>query len=178
MTRETDKFPGDVNKRAKMMIAADVDYALSIHFNGFSNPNANGCEVFVPYGESVAEIECGFYKELTKYFAPRIPFARSNDYYDRNKTFDKKMNIQTETFDKVKSGMDYFGFIRNCWKEGISADLLEICFLTNKKDFDNFINNKESIANGLAKSIVEAYNEKYITSKKIIKKPKAKFVIN
>lgn len=170
LTRKTDINPGNVSERAKFLAKNKADFALSIHFNGFKNENANGSEVFVPYGEKLAGIECGFYEVLGKYFKRREPFARSNSYYDRNKTFDKKLNTKTRRFENFSDEKDYFGFIRTCYEKGVSADLLEICFLTNKNDFENYLKNREEIAEGIAKSIVEGFGEKFIFEEKI--KPK------
>ncbi len=161
-TRTGDKTPGDVDVRAKMCVDAGCDYAVSIHFNGFNNESANGCEVFVPYAEKAADIEVGYKKYLTKFFRERKPFARSNNYNNRNETFDKKMNTETKKFGAVSTEKkDYFGFIRNCWRKGVSADLLEICFLTNRKDFDTYTQNKGEVADSIARSIAEAYGKVY-----------------
>ena len=162
MSRRTDINPGNVSKRAEKMIAQNCDYAVSIHFNGFGNQSANGTEVFVPFGEKYATIEVGFHNVLNKYFRVRTPFARSNRSGDRNDVYDKKMNLGTKRFEAVYEKKDYFGFIRTCWEKGISADLLEICFLTNPEDFKNFTEHKKEIAEGLAKVIVEAFGEKYV----------------
>ena len=167
MTRTTDINPGTVDKRAKMCVDAGCKYAVSIHFNGFENESANGTEVFVPYAEKGAGIEAGFHEVLGKYFKRRSPFARSNNYYNRNETFDKKLNVSTRKFEAVSSNSDYFGFIRTSWANGLSADLLEVCFLTNRNDFDTYIKNKEVIAEGLAKSIVEGYGKEYVPSVKV-----------
>jgi hypothetical protein len=48
---------------------------------------------------------------------------------------------------------------------GVSADLLEICFLTNQKDFEHYIKNREKIAENIAKNIVEAFGEEFIFEK-------------
>ncbi len=164
LTRTTDINPGTVTQRAEVMANAKADFALSLHFNGFGTQSANGTEVYVPYKEKAASIEAGFYNVLAKYFKARAPFARSNSYYDRNAVFDKRLNLITKKFDAVTDGTDYFGFIRECWKNGISADLLEICFLTNPKDFATFQENKDNIARELAKVIVEAYGEHFYDS--------------
>ena len=166
MSRRSDINPGNVSKRAQKMIDQKADFALSIHFNGFRNESANGTEVFVPYGEQFAPIEVGFFDTLEKYFKVRVPFARSNNFYDRNETFDKKINRKTKLFDATSDKKDYFGFIRTCWAAGVSADLLEICFLTNPSDFKAYIENKEAIADGLAKSIVEGFGETWKPAKK------------
>lgn len=163
MTRREDKNPGTVTKRAKKMIEENVDFAISVHFNGFDDESANGSEIFVPYKEKIAAAESGFYPELERFFGIRAPFAKSSSYYNRNETFDKKLNLKTKKFDASADKKDYFGFIRRCWEGGISADLLEICFLTNPKDFENYQSNKEKIADGIAKSIVEGFGEKYIS---------------
>lgn len=165
MSRREDKNPGTVSERAKKMAAEKVDFALSIHFNGFGSESANGTEVFVPHGETAAKIEAALFEKLGGFFRVRAPFARSNSFFDRNKTFDKKLNLKTEKFDAVSAEKDYFGFIRTCWESGISADLLEICFLTNEKDFAVYSENREKIADEIAKSIVEAFGEKYIFEK-------------
>ncbi len=165
MTRKEDSNPGNVSQRARIVVDGGADFAISIHFNGFGTESANGTEVFVPHSEKEAGIECGFYKTLGNYFNRRTPFARSSSYYDRNKTFDKKLNIEKRRFDAVSNEKDYFGFIRTCWENGVSADLLEICFLTNPKDFSAYSNNRFKIAEEIAKNIVEAFGEEYIFEK-------------
>lgn len=177
MSRQTDINPGSVSKRAELMAKSGADFALSVHFNGFENSSANGSEVYVPYAEKTAGIESGFLRELKKYFAERKPFARSNSFYNRAEVFDKKLNLTTRRFDAAAETEDYFGFIRTCWQNGISADLLEICFLTNAKDFAVYQQNKEKIADGIARSIVEGFGEEYTSApggEEAVAKPKIK----
>ncbi|MBQ7875622.1 MAG: N-acetylmuramoyl-L-alanine amidase [Oscillospiraceae bacterium] len=163
LTRRTDVNPGTVVERARKMIEGGADFALSVHFNGFGTQSANGTEVFVPYKETAAGIEARLQGVLTKYFRQRKPFARSNNYYNRNETFDKKLNLDTRKFDAVADKSDYFGFIRTCWQSHVSADLLEICFLTNPADFKAYTENRGAIADGIARSIVEAFGEEYVS---------------
>ena len=162
LTRRTDTNPGNVSERAKMLIKAKCNFCLSIHFNGMSTESPNGTEVFVPYGEKGAGIEAGFQKYLSEFFALRKPFARSNNYYNKNNVFDKKLNVSTRKFEALSTDKDYFGFVRTCWEAGVSADLLEICFLTNKKDFKTFTENKEKIAEAIARSIIEGFKVEYL----------------
>lgn len=162
LTRTTDVNPGTVSQRATACVNAGCKYAVSVHFNGFNNESANGCEVFVPYAEKAAGIEAGYYKYLGEFFKRRAPFARSNNYYNRNETFDKKLNTATRKFDAVSANSDYFGFIRTAWQKGLSADLLEVCFLTNPQDFKIYTENVNAIAEAIARSIVEGYGETYI----------------
>lgn len=162
LTRSKDVNPGNVSERARMCLKAGCKYAVSIHFNGFETESANGCEVFVPYAEKSAGIEAGYYNYLGKYFTRRAPFARCNNIVNRNETFDKRLNLATRKFDSWSTEKkEYFGFIRTAWAGGLSADLLEVCFLTNQKDFDVYSKNKAAIADAIARSIVEGYGEKY-----------------
>lgn len=163
LSRRTDVNPGNVSERAKKLVDGGADFALSIHFNGFEKQSANGTEVFVPYEETAAGIEARIHKVLTELFKERKPFARSSSYYNRNEIFDKKLNLETRKFEAVSSKKDYFGFVRTCWEKGVSADLLEICFLTNPKDFNIYTEKSEEIADGIARSIVEAFGEKYVS---------------
>lgn len=152
-----DYKDGTVVKRALICANAKCNYAVSIHFNGFGTESANGCEVFVPYAEKGAGIEAGYKKYLGEFFKLRAPFARSNSYYDRNSIFDKKLNVSIRKFENYSNGKDYFGFIRTCWEKGISADLLEVCFLTNRKDFETYTKNTDAIADAIARAICEGY---------------------
>ena len=174
LTRKDEKAVGDVSDRAKACVAAGCDFAVSIHFNGFGNATANGTEIFVPYAEKAANIEVGFYNCLTKFFKERKPFARSSGTKNHAKILDKKLNLATKKFDAVSNETDYFGFIRTAWQNGLSADLLEVCFLTNRKDFDTYWRNREDIAEGLAKAIVEGFGKTYDPSKGLVKLPETK----
>ena len=176
LPRTSDKNPGNVSERAKKCAEAGCTFALSVHFNGFGNESANGTECYVPYEEKAANIEVGFKKVLTEYFKERKPFARSCGPSSKNEILDKKMNDATKKFEASSSKADYFGFIRTAWSKGLSADLIEICFLTNRKDFDTYQKNKEEIAKGLAKAIVEGYGktfkEKEVVPAVVPEKPK------
>ena len=171
MTRRTDENPGNVSKRAEIVAEKGADFALSIHFNGFEKESANGTEIYVPYSETVAEIEAGFNNTLEKYFKKRLPFARSNSYFDRNKIFDKKLNLEKRRFDAKSAEKDYFGFVRGCWEKSISADLIEICFLTNKKDFETYLLNRKKIAEELSENIVKAFGESFLKEENPPEKP-------
>ena len=105
---------------------------------------------------------------------------------DRNDIFNKKLNLSTRRFDAVIVRKDYFGFVRTCWNGGVSADLIEICFLTNPADFKAYTENRKEIADGIARAIVEAFGEKYVSLhtnipkepiQPVIQKPKTKNVL-
>lgn len=161
LTRRTDINPGNVSKRAQMLVDAKCDYAVSMHFNGFETEGANGTEVFVPYSEKFGNVETGYQRYLSEFFKLREPFARSNSFYNRNDVFDKKLNLSTKRFEAYDSQADYFGFIRTAWEKGLSADLLEVCFLTNPKDFKTYTEKTDEIASAIARSIIEGFGKRW-----------------
>lgn len=163
LTRKDDTNPGNASWRGNFFVNNKCDFGLSIHFNGVNIPSAKGAEVFVPYAESVGKIEAEIMTGLQRFFKLRNPVARSNNYYDRNETTDKKLDFSTGKFGTVvTSKKDYFGVIRNAWAGGVSADLLEICFVTNRSDYDTYLANKAAIADVIAGGIVRAYRRKYV----------------
>ena len=160
MTRDSDVKPGNVSERARQCIAAGCSYAVSVHFNGSANEGARGTEVFVPYGEVSGGIEAGYQRYLGAFFPLRSPFARSSDVNDKDAVFDKRLNMTTRKFEAVsQTKKDYFGFIRTGWAGGMSADLLEVCFLTNPADFSVYLANREAIADAIARAITEGYKK-------------------
>lgn len=162
MTRDSDIKPGNVSERARQCIAAGCAYAVSIHFNGSTNTGARGTEVFVPYAESAAGIEAGYQRYLGAFFPLRAPLARSSDINNKDDVFDKKLNLVTRKFDAVSTTKkNYFGFVRTGWAGGMSADLLEVCFLTNGADFSAYLANREAVASAIARAITEGYRKVY-----------------
>ena len=162
LTRADDKSPGDASDRGKFFAKNKVDFGLSIHFNAFSDASANGTECYVPYGEKYGYAEKEIMQGFKEYFKLREPVCRSKNLNNQNEITDKQLSFNTGLFGTViKEKYDYFGVIRNAWGCGVSADLLEVCFATSKKDMDIYIKNKEKIADIIAGGIVRAYGGIY-----------------
>lgn len=160
MTREDDTSPGNASTRGILFGKMGVDFALSIHFNAFNLESANGTECYVPNQEQYAKIEYNFKQSLTKYFKERVPYCKGKNYTDGSINA-KYIDDSTLKFKKTYPTQNYFGFIREAWKYGVSADLIEICFITNKKDLETYLDNQENIADDLAKAICDAYGVKF-----------------
>lgn len=105
------------------------DYVLEIHFNAF-NGNAYGTEIYTTTKEEDISVEKTIMKKLSKYFKLR-------------------------DFDGVKQ--NDFLVIKTIKNQGISAALLETCFIDSKSDMDIYINNKEEIADCIVEGIVEGF---------------------
>ena len=162
LTRKDDTNPGNASWRGNFFVENKCDFGLSIHFNAHNSADANGTEVYVPYAEKVGKVEKEILQGLKQFFNWRNPVARSNNYYAREQLTNKQLNFDTGMFGTVVTDKkDYFGVIRNAWAGGVSADLLEICFVTNKKDMDTYTANKAAVADAIARGIVTAYRKEY-----------------
>lgn len=67
-------------------------------------------------------------------------------------------------FLKTYPQTDYYGFIREAWKYGVSADLIEICFVTNEKDLNTYLDNQDKVADIIASAIYKAFGVEYTST--------------
>ena len=125
-----------INKRVAIANSKAYDLILIIHFNSFPDTSANGCEVFILPNKN------GYY--------------RSNESYNTNLQYGREiLNTVCSVGDFFKRGGDVkfrddLGMLLNT---NSYAVYLEVCFLTNKKDADNYKANKDKIARALAEVI-------------------------
>lgn len=131
----------DVNKdafqdcqRGTFKLEKKYDYVFELHFNAHTNSGAHGSECYVTSRETGISVEQGIMKTMSTYFT-----LRDND----------------GIFDGVKR--TNFLVINTLKNMGISASLLELCFITNKANMDTFVANKESIYKGIAEAIATGF---------------------
>ena len=108
------------------------DICIDIHFNASSNPNANGSEVFVPENATSDE------KELASMLLKSIADILGT----------KNRGVKTEK-------QSYHGKIAMLSGFDCCNILLEVCFVSNKLDSENYFEKRESIAYELALDILE-----------------------
>lgn len=123
------------------------DYALEVHFNAY-NGTAHGTEIFVTTREKGITVEQGIMQEMKKYFT-----LRDNE--------NPKDGVKRENFLVINTLKD----------KGISASLLETCFIDNKNDMKVYQEYKNDIANDIALAIARKFG-----LKKTAKKPAKKTV--
>ena len=106
------------------------DICIDIHFNASTNKSANGTEVFIPTKNTCDEVELAtiFRITLSKVFKDRGVSLESKSYHGKI---------------AMLSGFDCCNV------------LLEICFVSNKTDSENYFEKRESIAYELALDILE-----------------------
>jgi N-acetylmuramoyl-L-alanine amidase len=113
------------------------DICIDIHFNASTNPNANGSEVFIPTKNTYDEVELAnmFRITLSKVFKDRGVSLESKSHHGKI---------------AMLSGFDCCNI------------LLEVCFVSNKLDSENYFEKRDFIAYELALDILE-YSRKYET---------------
>lgn len=105
------------------------DLAVDIHFNAFHRETARGTEVIIPFKSS----------EFEKTLAAKLSIEIAKVLNTTNR------GVITE----AQSARGTLLFMRpNC--ENI---LIEVCFITNQKDLDSYIINKELVAKTIASVI-------------------------
>lgn len=106
------------------------DYVLEVHFNAF-NGAAYGTEIFVTSSEKNTAVEQKIVKNISALgFTNRG--VKVNDWY----------------------------LIRTAKKQGVSAALLEVCFIDNTSDMAKYKTKKGQIADAITSGIVEGFNLK------------------
>lgn len=134
-----------INKRLAIANSKFYDLVLIIHFNSFPDASANGCEVFI--------------------------LPNKNGYYRSSESYNTNLKYAQEILDTVCTVGDFYkrsGGVKFRDDLGMLlhtnsyAVYLEVCFLTNKKDADNYKANKDKIARALAEIIS---NKKLAVSK-------------
>ena len=106
------------------------DICIDIHFNASSNKLANGSDVFIPNKNTSDEVELAnmFRRTLSKVFKDR--------------------GVSLE-------GLSYHGKIAMLSGFDCCNVLLEVCFVSNKTDSENYFEKREFIAYELALDILE-----------------------
>ena len=164
-TRETDKNVGNASERGKIMGSVGADYGLSIHVNSASSKTASGAELLVPMKERYAYIEAALKEHFSSLYKFRKVASRdysTGDFYDRP--------ISNRMFAKSYTNKDYYGIIREAWAKGLSADIIELFFISNPDDVKFYTANKTAYVEAIVKSICQGYDITYTAPK--VEEPK------
>lgn len=159
-TRETDKNVGDASARGKIMGSVGADYGLSIHVNSAAAKTATGAELFVPMKECYAYVEAALKENFTALYHFRKVASRdynTGDFYDRQ--------ISNRMFAKTYTNKDYYGIVREAWAKGLSADILELFFISNADDVKFYSAHKQDYVEAIVKSICQGYDVTYTVPK-------------
>lgn len=115
----------DLKKGIKYWQFKGYDYVFEIHFNAFDG-KARGTEIYVTQAEQATTVEQGIIDGLKNYFSVR-----------------------------GSSGVKRTDFlvIKTAKRQGVSSALLEICFIDNKDDLEQYYKHKWDIHKTIADKI-------------------------
>lgn len=156
MTRESDIYVGDAGERGRLIGKSGADYGLSIHVNSASSSDARGAEVLCPMKEKYAYTEWALKEELSKLGSFRKVVSRD---YSSGSFYPRDMANQMFTTSYAKT--DYYGVIREAWKYGVSADIVELFFISNPSDVANYNKQKTAYVEALVKAMCSAFSVAY-----------------
>lgn len=105
------------------------DYVIEIHFNAFSITSANGTEILIDESEQYHTVEDAILSNLVSIGFANRGIKRRNDLLNMNQ----------------------------CTNAGTSYALVETCFITNQTDMNIYQTNKDAVANGIAKGIIQGF---------------------
>ena len=167
-TRETDKNVGSASDRGKIMGNVKADYGLSIHVNSAGTKVASGAEILVPMKERYAYVESALKENFSALYKFRKVVSRD---YNTGEFCDRP--ISNRMFDKSYAKKDYYGIIREAWARGLSADIIELFFISNPNDVKFYQAHRQAYIEAIVKSICQGYNIAYVGPKAEEAKPEA-----
>lgn len=139
-----------INNRLALLNTKNNDLLVIIHFNAFSDPNANGTEVLMlPYKGNYYQSKNGY--DVNYQIADRLSKAVASAGVFNNRGVKFREDL----------GMLIYP---SCY-----AVYLEVCFISNKEDSNRYKANKEKIAKAIAESVT---NKKINNDEKVVKKVK------
>lgn len=121
----------DIGAGALQVNFANYDYVLEIHFNSSANESATGVEVWVTPIESGITVEQAIVNKVS-----------ALGYANRG--------VKREDF----------RVIRTAKNRGVSAALIETCFISNKNDMSRYNNNFSSVCKAIVEGVAEGFGLK------------------
>ncbi|PTR85702.1 N-acetylmuramoyl-L-alanine amidase, partial [Bacillus anthracis] len=118
----------DIGAGALQVNFANYDYVLEVHFNSAANASATGVEIWVTPVETGITVEQAIVKKVS-----------SLGYANRG--------VKREDFRVIRT-------VKN---RGVSAALIEICFISNQGDMDRYNNNFVKVCNAIVEGVAEGY---------------------
>lgn len=150
-SRTTDANPGDASQRGAEIGKSKAAYGLSIHCNSSTNASATGAEIIVPIQETVGTIEKCMAEELKRLGTFRKIYSRC---YDTGNTYERTFKANSNTFTQsYPNKKDYYGICRGAWGYGVSADIVELFFISNASDCANYQKQKSAYVEAIVKAI-------------------------
>ena len=118
----------DIGNGTLQVNFANYDYVFEIHFNSAANESATGVEVWVTPMESGITVEQAIVNKVSKL-----------GYANRG--------VKREDFRVIRT-------VKN---RGVSAALIETCFISNQGDMNRYNNNFSNVCNAIVEGVAEGF---------------------
>lgn len=118
----------DIGNGCLQVNFANYDYVLEVHFNSAANASATGVEIWVTPVETGITVEQAIVNKVS-----------SLGYANRG--------VKREDFRVIRT-------VKN---RGVSAALIETCFISNQGDMDRYNNNFVKVCNAIVEGVAEGY---------------------
>lgn len=118
----------DVKNGALQVNFANYDYVLEIHFNSSANASATGVEIFVTYAENGVTVEQAIVNKIASLGFPNRGVKRED-----------------------------FAVIRTAKAKGVSSALLEVCFISNQGDMNNYKAKFSAVCNAIVEGVAQEF---------------------
>lgn len=120
---------------------SNYDYVLEVHFNSSANASATGVEVWVTPDESGITVEQTIVNKVASLGYPNRGVKRED-----------------------------FRVIRTAKNKGVSAALIETCFISNKNDMDRYNNSFSKVCDSIVEGVAEGFGLK--KNNNVVEQPK------
>ena len=121
----------DILNGALQVNFANYDYVLEVHFNSVGNVAANGVEVWVTNAEQGITVEQAIVNKVAAIGYSNRGVKREN-----------------------------FAVIRTAKNKGVSAALIETCFISNQEDMNRYNNNFSKVCSAIVEGVAEGFGLK------------------
>ena len=150
-SRTTDINAGEVFSRG--VKAKGYNYFLSIHCNA---GGGNGAEIIANCKETGAMVESYYKEALSKLGKFRKIYSRK---YSNGAIIER--SIVNGSYTNIVDDLDWYGVLRGCWSVGVSGNIIEMFFLDNINDLNNYLMNKQAFWEAIIKSICLTFGIEY-----------------
>lgn len=120
---------------------------FELHLNSSIDESSNGIEILVPSKEDYLEIEEKIINNVSRETGLTNRGLKSKNY-DTERFFFRENGV-AQTF------TDWYKVIREAWQQGISLSIIELGFISNKRDVDILLSKKTIICKIIANAILE-----------------------
>ncbi len=133
--------------------AKGYNYFLSLHCNA---GGGIGTEIIANCKEIGALVQSHYQREFSTLGGVRKIYSRK---YSKDLIVTR--TIANNKFTHIVNDLDWYGVLRGSWSVGVTGDIIELFFLDNVNDLNNYLLKKKDYWEAIIKSICFTYGVEY-----------------